>query len=117
LATAKVPAKVIAPPVALEGVRPVVPALNVVTPLAGAATQDAVVPLDVSKYPFAPIANRLAVLTPVPIIRSPVVVMGDKALNAAPAVVCPVPPFAIATVPEVIWLPLIAIEVLAAEVN
>lgn len=36
---------------------------------------------------------------PLPIIRSPVVVIGDKALKAADAVVCPVPPLATATVP------------------
>ena len=38
---------------------------------------------------------------PLPMIRSPVVVTGDKALNAADAVVCPVPPLAIGkAVPE-----------------
>lgn len=41
----------------------------------------------------------MALFVPLPIIRSPVVVIGDKALNPALAVVCPVPPFAIATVP------------------
>jgi len=46
-ATANVPAKVIAPVVAELGVRPVVPALNDVTPDAGIAAQDAVVPLEV----------------------------------------------------------------------
>jgi hypothetical protein len=64
-----------------------VPALNDVTPPAGAATQDAVVPLDVSKYPLAPIAKRVALLVPLPIIRSPVEVTGDSALKAAEAVV------------------------------
>ena len=49
LATAKVPAKVTAPLVAPEGVRPVVPALKVVTPPAGAAAHVAVDPLDVSR--------------------------------------------------------------------
>jgi hypothetical protein len=34
-----------------------------------------------------------------PIIKSPVVVTGDNALNAAEAVVWPVPPLPIATVP------------------
>lgn len=43
----------------------------------------------------------MALLTPFPIIRSPVLVMGDKALNAAPAVVWPVPPLRIGSaVPE-----------------
>ena len=47
-----------------------------------------------------PIPNRLAVLTPVPRIRSPVVVIGDRALNAAEAVVWLVPPEAIAKVAD-----------------
>ena len=38
---------------------------------------------------------------PLPIIKSPVVVIGLKALNAAAAVVCPVPPLRIGTVPEI----------------
>ena len=41
----------------------------------------------------------MALLAPLPIIRSPVEVMGDRALNAAAAVVWPVPPLAMATVP------------------
>ena len=49
LAIARVPANVTAPVVAVFGVRPVVPAVNDVTPLAGAATHDAVVPLEVSR--------------------------------------------------------------------
>ena len=43
--------------------------------------------------------NLVALFVPLPIIRSPVVVIGDKALNADPAVVWPVPPLATATVP------------------
>ena len=43
--------------------------------------------------------SRVALLTPLPRIRSPVVVMGDKALNAALAVVWPVPPLRIGSVP------------------
>lgn len=39
-------------------------------------------------------ANLVALLVPLPMIRSPVLVMGDKALNAALAVVWPVPPLA-----------------------
>jgi len=41
----------------------------------------------------------VALFTPLPIIRSPVDVTGESALKAADAVVCPVPPLAIATVP------------------
>jgi hypothetical protein len=40
----------------------------------------------------------VALFTPLPTMRSPVAVMGDSALNAAEADVCPVPPFAIAIV-------------------
>lgn len=58
-----------------------------VTPAAGGACQEAVVPSDVSKYVFAPIASLVALLVPLPIIKSPVVVIGDKALNAALCVV------------------------------
>ena len=43
-------------------------------------------------------ANLVALLVPFPIIKSPVVVIGDKALNPALAVVWPVPPLAIAMV-------------------
>ena len=46
-------------------------------------------------------------MVPVPIIRSPVVVIGDKALNAADAVVCPVPPFAIVIVAPAHVVPLL----------
>jgi hypothetical protein len=66
-------------------------------PVAGC--HDAVVPLDVKTYVLAPIGNLVALFVPLPRIKSPVVVIGDKALNAAPAVVCPVPPFAIGNVP------------------
>ena len=45
--------------------------------------------------------SLVALFVPLPIIKSPVVVIGDKALNAAAAVVCPVPPLAIGNaVPE-----------------
>jgi len=46
-----------------------------------------------------PIANRVALLVPFPMIKSPVDVIGDSALKAVEAVVCPVPPFAIGNVP------------------
>ena len=43
----------------------------------------------------------MALLVPFPMIRSPVLVMGDRALNAAPEAVAPVPPLAIGkAVPE-----------------
>ena len=48
-----------------------------------------------------PIGNLVALLVPLPIIKSPVVVIGDRALNAADAVVWPVPPEAIGNVPVV----------------
>ena len=48
-----------------------------------------------------PIGSRVALFVPLPIIMSPVVVIGDKALKAAEAVVCPVPPEAIGRVPVV----------------
>ena len=41
----------------------------------------------------------MALFTPLPRIRSPAVVIGDKALNAALAVVWPVPPLRIGSVP------------------
>ena len=46
-------------------------------------------------------ANLVALLVPFPRIKSPAVVIGDKALNAAAAVVWPVPPLRIGNaVPE-----------------
>ena len=59
-----------------------VPLLTVV-----GAVHEAVVPVEVSTVPLEPMARRVALLMPLPRIRSPVVVMGDKALNAAAAVV------------------------------
>ena len=44
-------------------------------------------------------ARRAALFVPLPMIRSPVVVTGDSALNAADAVVCPVPPLPMGNVP------------------
>ena len=98
LATLSVPAKVTAPVVPVLGVKPVVPALNDVTPPVDAA-QVAVVPLEVNTYELAPIGRRVELFVPLPIIRSPVVVTGDRALKPAAAVVWPVPPLAMATVP------------------
>jgi hypothetical protein len=98
LAIANVPPRLTAPVVAVFGVRPVLPALNEVTPPVDAA-HAAVVPSLVSTYPFKPMPKRVELLLPLPRIKSPVVVMGDKALKAADAVVCPVPPFATGRVP------------------
>jgi hypothetical protein len=98
-ATASVPARVTAPVVAVLGVSPVVPALNDVTP-PPLTDQVAVVPLDVNTYPFVPMGSRVALFVPFPIIKSPVVVIGDNALKAAEAVVCPVPPPLIPTAPQ-----------------
>lgn len=97
--TAKVPATVIAPAEGVDGVKPVEPKEIDDTPAAAAAAQTAVVPLEVSTKLFDPIASLVALFAPLPMIKSPVVVIGDKALNAAPAVVCPVPPLVIASVP------------------
>ena len=94
LVAPRVPARVIAPVVAVLGVKPDRLVVNEVTPPVEAA-HVAVVPLDVSTYPFVPIASRVALLVPLPMIRSPVVVIGDSALNAAEAVAWPVPPLAI----------------------
>ena len=44
-----------------------------------------------------PIPSLVALFEPFPMIRSPVVVIGDKALNPAATVVCPVPPYPIPT--------------------
>ena len=70
------------------------------------ACHDAVVPFDVSTKVLAPIANLVALFVPFPMIKSPVVVIGESALNAALEVVCPVPPFAIAIVELAVTLPL-----------
>ena len=51
-------------------------------------------------------ANLVALLTPLPMIRSPTVVIGDKALKPAEAVVAPVPPLATARVPARVMVPL-----------
>ena len=86
-----------APPVAVLGVNPDRLVWNDVTPPVEAA-QTAVVPLDVNTSPAVGlIANRVALLVPFPMIKSPVVVIGDNALNAEIAVVWPVPPCAIVT--------------------
>jgi hypothetical protein len=45
--------------------------------------------------------SLVALLVPLPRIKSPVVVIGDSALNAGPAVICPVPPAVIGKVPVV----------------
>ena len=77
----------------------VVVSFVIVAPEPVGSAQVAVVPFDVSTYVLAPIGRRVELLAPLPIIRSPVLVTGDKALNAALAVVWPVPPLAIGSVP------------------
>jgi len=68
------------------------------------------VPFDVRTVPFAPIPNRPAVFVPVPRIRSPVLVIGERALNAAEALVCPVPPEPIANVPPSVTAPVVLVD-------
>ena len=92
------------PVVAVLGVNPVEPAENEVTPPVDAA-HVAVVPLDVSTYPLVPMPRRVALFTPLPTIKSPTEAIGDSALKAEDAVVCPVPPLAIARVPVSVMAP------------
>jgi hypothetical protein len=61
LATFSVPAKVTAPDVALDGVNPVVPALNVVTPVAGAFVQAGSPPDKVRICPLVPADKNVVV--------------------------------------------------------
>ena len=56
-AIANVPARVIAPEVAVFGVRPVDPALKVVTPVAGAADHVGTPAASVRMYPLVPAAS------------------------------------------------------------
>ena len=65
----------------------------------------AVPPLTVRIWPVVPMARRVELLAPLPIIRSPVDVTGDRALNPADAVVWPVPPLATASVPANVTAP------------
>jgi len=66
LATARVPPSVIAPEVAVAGVKPVVLPLNVVTPLAGAAALVQVVPFDVRRLPVVLGATNVGLDVPAP---------------------------------------------------
>lgn len=75
-------------------------------PVPPPAAHVAVVPSDVRTRPAEPIPKRVALLAPSPTIKSPVVVMGDKALNAAVAVVAPVPPLGMSKVPPRVIVPL-----------
>lgn len=106
-----VPEPVMGPPLA---VRPVVPplTLTLVTVPAYAVDHEAVVPLLVRTAPLTPMPNRPAALVPVPRIRSPVAVIGERALNAAEAFVWPVPPLATAKVPPSVNVPLLTIGLL-----
>lgn len=62
LATARVPARTIAPVAGDEGVRPVVPALKLVTPVAGAATHAGTPPTRLRILVFDPTGKRESVL-------------------------------------------------------
>ena len=64
----------------------VVVSLLIDAPLPLAAAHVAVVPLDVKTKLLAPMASLVALLVPFPIIKSPVVVIGEIALNVALAV-------------------------------
>ena len=87
-ATASVPARVTAPVVADDGVKPVVPAENEDTFEAG-ADQVAVVPLEVSTVAFAPIASGVYAEVDEPTGIEP----------TAGAVAVPVPPLVTERVP------------------
>ena len=50
-------------------------------------------------------AKRVALFVPLPTMRSPVDVIGERALNAADVVVCPVPPLTTASVPANVTVP------------
>jgi hypothetical protein len=64
-AIANVPASVTAPEVAVFGVKPVVPALKVVTPLDGAAAHVGTPKASVRMYPFVPAARNVVAPDPV----------------------------------------------------
>jgi hypothetical protein len=64
LATASVPANVTAPDDAVDGVNPVVPALNVVTPVAVGEAHEGKPPDRVRTYPFVLAANKDVVPDP-----------------------------------------------------
>jgi hypothetical protein len=66
------------------------------------ATPDAATELADKTYPSAPTAT-LTLSVPFDAIKSPFVVVGDKASNASVLVVCPVPPLAISTAPTKVW--------------
>jgi hypothetical protein len=59
---AKVPASVTAPVVPVLGVNPVVPALNDVTPVAGAAAQEGTPDAKVKMFPLLPAGSFDSVL-------------------------------------------------------
>jgi hypothetical protein len=99
LATASVPATVTAPDVAVAGVRPVEPNVMVETPPLAGVAHAAVPPTTVKTWLVEPMARRVELFVPLPMIRSPVVVTGDSALKAAAAVVWPVPPLPIGREP------------------
>jgi len=67
LATPRVPASVIAPVVPVDGVRPVVPALNDVTALDESVSQDGAAPvLPTNTWPVVPTAVAVKAEVPLP---------------------------------------------------
>lgn len=60
-------------------------------------------------------ARFVAELVPLPIMRSPVAVIGERALNAADLLVCPVPPLAIAIVVP-FHVPLVIVPTVVSDV-
>jgi hypothetical protein len=73
------------------------PECNVIGKKVGLTCHAAVEPVDFNTYPDVPIPKRVALFAPLPKIKSPVDVIGDKLLKAALADVAFVPPLAMDT--------------------
>jgi hypothetical protein len=93
-----VPARVTAPEVAVAGVKPVVPALKVVTATPDSVLHCGAVPDEVRIWPAVPIASVEKALVPAP-----------KASEPAVKEVRPVPPFATFRVPASVTAPVVAV--------
>lgn len=98
MAIANVPAKVIAPVVAVFGVKPVVPALNDVTP-----------PVDAAHAGIPPETVRTVPAPPMPILDNTFVAEAYK-MSPVVYVVMFVPPLPIARVPPTVTAPDVAVE-------
>lgn len=85
------------------------PAVPLDTVLA-AGCHEAVVPFEVKIYVLTPMPSLAALFTPLPMIKSPAVVIGESALKAVVAVVCPVPPNPIPRVPASVTAPVVAVK-------